>query len=208
MQVLPTTFAEYAWASGNSDPNINNPRDAIYAAAALLVANNVRDNPRYALFAYNHAGWYVDEVLGWAAAYHSQGSTRDGDAPISVNAPTAAAGGAVGYALAQLGTPYLWGGEGPGGFDCSGLIQTAYAAAGIQLPRTAQDQFDAGPRVPAGLQLEPGDLVFFGPDTNHVTHVGIVISATAMVDAPHPGAVVRLEPYRWSDYLGATRPTG
>jgi cell wall-associated NlpC family hydrolase len=208
MQFLPATFAEYDWASGSTNPNIDDPRDAIYAAAALLVDNNVRDNPHQALYAYNRSGSYVDQVLSWAAIYQGQdGSTVAGDAG-SVGAPTAAAGGAVAYALAQLGTPYLWGGEGPGGFDCSGLVQAAYAAAGIQLPRTAQEQFDAGPLVPDGQQLEPGDLVFFGTGASDVTHVGIMVSATEMVDAPHTGAVVRLEPYDWSDYLGATRPTG
>jgi cell wall-associated NlpC family hydrolase len=208
MQFLPATFAEYDWASGSTDPNIDDPRDAIYAAAALLVDNNVRDNPRQALYAYNHSSSYVDQVLSWAALYQGQdGSALAGDAG-SVGAPSAAAAGAVSYALAQLGTPYLWGGDGPGGFDCSGLVQAAYAAAGIQLPRTAQEQFDAGPPVPAGQQLEPGDLVFFGAGASDVTHVGIIVSSTEMVDAPHTGAVVRLEPYDWSDYLGATRPTG
>ena len=134
MQFLPATFAEYDWASGSTDPSIDDPRDAIYAAAAMLVDNNVRDNPRQALYAYNHSNSYVDQVLSWAAIYQGQdGSALAGDAG-SVGAPTAAAGGAVAYALAQLGTPYLWGGDGPGGFDCSGLVQAAYAAAGIQLP--------------------------------------------------------------------------
>jgi cell wall-associated NlpC family hydrolase len=208
MQFLPATFAEYDLASGSADPSIDDPRDAIYAAAAMLVDNNVRHNPRQALYAYNHSSSYVDEVLGWAAIYQGQdGSALAGDA-VSVGAPTAAAAGTVSYALAQLGTPYVWGGDGPGGFDCSGLVQAAYAAAGIQLPRTAQEQFDAGPLVPDGQQLEPGDLVFFGTGASDVTHVGIMVSETEMVDAPHTGAVVRLEPYAWSDYLGATRPTG
>jgi cell wall-associated NlpC family hydrolase len=208
MQFLPATFTEYDWASGSTEPNIDDPRDAIYAAAALLVDNNVRDNPRQALYAYNHSSRYVDQVLSWAAIYQGQdGSALAGNA-VPVGAPTAAAGGAVAYALAQLGTPYLWGGDGPGGFDCSGLVQAAYATAGIQLPRTAQEQFDAGPLVPDGQQLEPGDLVFFGAGASDVTHLGIMVSQTEMVDAPHTGAVVRLEPYDWSDYLGATRPTG
>ena len=206
MQFLPATFAEYSWASGSPDPNIDNPRDAIYAAAALLIDNNVRDNPRQALYAYNHSNSYVDQVLAWAAVYQSQSDTAAGEAALAPGAPTAAAAGAVSYALAQLGTPYQWGGDSPSGFDCSGLAQAAYASAGIQLPRTAQEQYDAGPLVPAGEQLEPGDLVFFGNDPNNVSHVGILINPTEMVDAPHTGADVRIEPYHWPDYLGATRP--
>jgi cell wall-associated NlpC family hydrolase len=128
-----------------------------------------------------------------------------GGGPATDSGPLATA--AVSYALAQLGTPYLWGGEGPGGFDCSGLVQAAYASAGIQLPRTAQAQYDAGPLLPAGQQLEAGDLVFYGADANHISHVGILISATEMVDAPHTGADIRTESWRWRDFVAATRPS-
>ena len=79
--------------------------------------------------------------------------------------------------------------------------------AGVNLPRVAQSQYDATTPVPAGQPLQPGDLVFFGTDTKHITHVGIVTGDGTMVDAPHSGAVVRIEPYSWPDYLGATRPT-
>jgi cell wall-associated NlpC family hydrolase len=208
MQFLPATFAAYSWASGSPNPSIDDPRDAIYAAAAMLVDNDVRDNPRAALYAYNHSDAYVNDVLAWAAAYQAADAPLAADgSPIRAAAPTAAAGNAVHYAYAQLGSPYLWGGDGPGGFDCSGLVQAAYASAGIQLPRTAQAQYDAGPRVPASEPLQPGDLVFFGTDTAHVDHVGILINDTQMVDAPHTGALVRVEPYRWPDYLGAIRPS-
>jgi cell wall-associated NlpC family hydrolase len=208
MQFLPATFAAYSWASGNPNPDIYDPRDAIYAAAALLVDNNVRDDPRAALYAYNHSSSYVDQVLRWAASYSSQ------ELPIALNGladgplapPGSVASSAVSYALARLGTPYLWGGDGPGGFDCSGLVQAAYAAAGLQLPRTAQAQYDAGPGIPAGQPLQAGDLVFFGPNTGNITHVGLLINPTEMIDAPHTGASVRIEPYHWNDYLGATRP--
>ncbi|MFD0328249.1 C40 family peptidase [Streptacidiphilus monticola] len=61
-------------------------------------------------------------------------------------------------------------------FDCSGLTQAAYAAAGIHLPRTAQEQYDRGPLLPAGRPIQPGDLVFFGTSTRHITHVGIAVS--------------------------------
>ena len=143
----------------------------------------------------------------WSGQATAVGPTAAGKSPGQV---------ALDYALAQLGTPYRWGGETPGaGFDCSGLAQAAWAAAGVMLPRVAQDQFDAGPRVPVGEALEPGDLVFFGSPSDGVTHVGLVVDPRGlMVDAPHTGAEVRVEPFpatvgaTWGSdlYLGATAP--
>ncbi len=125
---------------------------------------------------------------------------------------------AVEFACAQLGKPYVWGGNGTPGFDCSGLAQAAYAAADIQLPRTAQAQYDAGPKLPAGAPLEAGNLVFFGTASNNITHVGVYVGRQGdqaiMVDAPNEGSVVRVEPFpatvgaRWGSdtYIGATAP--
>lgn len=114
----------------------------------------------------------------------------------------------ISYAHSQIGQPYLWGGEGIGGFDCSGLVQAAYAAADIALPRVAQDQFDLGPLLDINQKLQPGDLVFFGSSISDITHVGIAIGNNEMIDAPHAGATVRIENYRWKNYVGATRPGG
>lgn len=209
MQFLPATFTGYDHpvatdpaptpAGGASPPSPYDPVDAIYAAARDLCASGARDSRDIpgAIYAYNHADWYVRQVLAQAAAY----------AAPAVGTPGKAAAVAVAYAQAQLGTPYRWGGDTPGsGFDCSGLVQAAYTAAGIRLPRTAQQQYDAGAHLPVGAPLEPGDLVFFGTPDN-VQHVGIVAADNQMIDAPHTGAVVRVESYHWTDYLGATRPT-
>jgi cell wall-associated NlpC family hydrolase len=116
---------------------------------------------------------------------------------------------AIDYARAQIGLPYQWGGNGPpgdAGFDCSGLTRAAYAAAGIHLPRTAQQQYDAGSRLPADLAPGAGDLVFFGADVNHITHVGLVVASGFMIDAPHAGGVVREERI-WAGPAGFTRPS-
>jgi len=128
--------------------------------------------------------------------------------PAAGTGPSAAAEEAVAWALARLGTPYRWGGTGPGGFDCSGLVQAAYAASGIALPRVAQAQYDAGPHLAADEPLEPGDLVFFGSSPTAVDHVGMALGDGTMVDAPHTGAVVRVEPIWGTGYVGATRPAG
>jgi cell wall-associated NlpC family hydrolase len=118
---------------------------------------------------------------------------------------------AVQTALAQIGLPYVWGGNGPTngdpGFDCSGLTTFAYAAAGVRLPRTAHTQYNAGPHVPAGAPLQPGDLVFYGT-TAFVHHVGMYLGDGRMVNAPTFGRPVQVAFYRHrgDDFLGATRP--
>jgi NlpC/P60 family len=110
----------------------------------------------------------------------------------------------VATALAQVGKPYVLGGNGPAAFDCSGLSRFAYAAAGIMLPRTSQQQFAAVPHVPLASAL-PGDLLFFYPG---ITHVGIYLGNGLMVDAPHPGAVVRVEAFSpwFGPVVGIGRP--
>jgi cell wall-associated NlpC family hydrolase len=209
MQFIATTWARYGIdADQDGKADRWDPADAVISAANYLAAVGAPEQLEQAIYAYNHSRSYVQKVLAWAQLYQDADTNQPGAASVVVaGPPSRAAGAAIAYALAQLGTPYRWGGEEPGGFDCSGLVQAAYQAAGLQLPRVAQDQFDAGPTVPAGQPLQPGDLVFFGPDPAHVGHVGIVVSPGQMIDATHTGAVVRIESYQWPDYLGATRPT-
>jgi cell wall-associated NlpC family hydrolase len=205
MQFLAATSAKYGIDADNDGVADRwDKADAIVSAANYLAASGAPENLNQAIYAYNHSQAYVQTVLAWAARYGLEYGQQAGPTPAPL--PGAAAARAVQFALAQLGVPYHWGGESASGFDCSGLVQAAYAAAGIQLPRVAQDQYDAGPPVPAGEPLAPGDLVFFGSDTSHVEHVGIVVAPGEMVDAPHTGAVVRIEAYDWPDFLGATRP--
>jgi cell wall-associated NlpC family hydrolase len=198
MQFEPATFAAYATVGpgGAQPPSPYDPVDAVYTAARLLCADGGGDPGHLsaAVADYNHSAVYVDTVLLLALSL--------GAAP----ALTSGAAAALAFAAGQLGAPYRWGGTGPGGWDCSGLTQAAYRAGGVALPRVAQDQFDAGPAVPADTGVQPGDLVFFGASVGAVTHVGLYVGDGEMVDAPHTGAVVRVEPAGWADFVGATRP--
>ena len=120
-----------------------------------------------------------------------------------VAAPNHAAQVAVNTALAQQGKPYVWGGTGPRGYDCSGLTSSAYKAAGVSIPRTSRAQSTAGVFVPRA-NLKPGDLIFF---YNPVGHVGMYIGNGQMVHAPTSGDVVKVAPIM-SGFSGARRITG
>ncbi|MFE0024119.1 C40 family peptidase [Amycolatopsis sp. NPDC059021] len=125
----------------------------------------------------------------------------------AIQAPNPTVMAALNFACGQRGLRYVWGGNGPrdGGFDCSGLTKAAYAAAGISLPRTAQLQYNAGPRVSAGDHIQPGDLVFFGTSGSAVTHVGIAVTPTTMVNAPDFGQPIQVSPLG-RNLVGVTRP--
>jgi hypothetical protein len=118
---------------------------------------------------------------------------------------------AVQEARKQLGTPYHWGGSTPQtGFDCSGLMQWAYAKAGIQIPRTSEMQILAGNGTPVPRnKLEPGDLVFFRDSSGDVHHVGMSLGGDRFIQAPHTGDVVKIsslkESYYAQQYTGARR---
>ncbi|MFI0260447.1 NlpC/P60 family protein [Streptomyces sp. NPDC017056] len=109
---------------------------------------------------------------------------------------------ALAFARAQMGKPYVWGATGPNSFDCSGLTQAAWKAAGVSLPRTTWDQVKAGDRV-ATKDLKPGDLVFFYDD---ISHVGMYVGDGKMIHAPKPGASVRVESIYYMPIYGSVRP--
>jgi cell wall-associated NlpC family hydrolase len=113
-------------------------------------------------------------------------------------------GGVVGVALSYVGTPYVWAGAAPGGFDCSGLVMYSYAQVGVSLPHSSYAQWNMG--VPVSRdQLEPGDLVFF----DGLGHVGIYVGGGNFVHAPHTGTDVQVSNLDsgWysASYVGARR---
>jgi cell wall-associated NlpC family hydrolase len=137
----------------------------------------------------------------------AQDNTVVGASASAPNADTAVAPpskytGVVGYAMQELGTPYVWGGSAPGGFDCSGLVMWAYAQVGVSLPHSSYAMWNYG--VPVSVdQLQPGDIVFF----DGLGHVGLYIGGGQFIEAPHTGAFVQISNLadRMGDYVGARR---
>jgi peptidoglycan DL-endopeptidase CwlO len=201
--------------NGDGIASVYEPADAIAGAAKYLLEHGILSSVPAAIFAYNHLESYVQTVLYWAGLYSSGRYTvsrvtlDSADcSPAVGQVPNATVAKVIAYAEQQLGKPYQWGGTGPDAFDCSGLVMEAYLAAGIDIPRTAAEQWRWGPRV-SQKQVEPGDLVFFtgafgtrrapGP-------VGLVIGGGMMIEAYAPGFPVRIAPYRDRDPIGFTRP--
>ncbi len=219
MQFMPGTWQRYG-VDGNGDGrrDVYDPADAIPAAARLLRANGAPADMERAIYAYNHADWYVKKVMDCAAAYARDGIPCAG-IPVVASGRAAIA---VRAALRWVGTPYAWGGgglsgptEGFGrgagivGFDCSGLTRYAWYQAGVLLPRTSQEQWRTLPHVPAGT-VAPGDLVFFKGALGTAAapgHVGIVLGDGRMVEAPRTGLPVRISPIGdRSGLVGYARP--
>jgi cell wall-associated NlpC family hydrolase len=117
---------------------------------------------------------------------------------------------AIAYAAAQLGKPYLWGGVGPVGYDCSGLVMMAYEAAGISLPRTTFQRVYAGVPVYSFTVLKPGDLLFTpGSDGTAAdpSHVGMYVGSGLVMEAPQTGEDVEISPFSgyWENNVVAMR---
>ncbi|MDX3527936.1 NlpC/P60 family protein [Streptomyces sp. ID05-39B] len=137
------------------------------------------------------------------AAYDRASRSGRSGLPGPEGAPaTGRAGAALAAARSALGRPYVWGANGPTGFDCSGLVQWSYAQAGVGLPRTSQAQAHAGRRVPLS-QARPGDIVTYRSDASHV---GMYAGNGQVIHAPYPGAPVRYDPVGMMPVSSVTRP--
>ena len=202
--------------------SVYEPADAIAGAAKYLLAHGVLTDPSGAIFAYNHLTSYVQAVLHFAGVYSGGAFTVTAATPAPQQCVNNSPGSAntqvanrtiatvIAFARQQIGKPYLWGGTGPDAFDCSGLMMMAYRAAGIDIPRTSEEQWIWGPRVPAGHE-QPGDLVFFAGSDGTTTspgHVGLVIGHGEMIEAYATGFPIRISPYGPGGAAGDTSPVG
>jgi hypothetical protein len=177
---------------------------APHANLATLVSQLERVMPK---------GAGVDPLVSQADASGSSGLA--GIAGISANSingyPTLSTSQLVGMlraAVSRVGMPYVWGGDGPKVFDCSGLVQWSFAQAGLVMPRVAADQALTGPAVPLS-RLEPGDLLFYHTDPSaptYISHVAIYLGRGMMIQAPEPGMDVQIVPVALgSEFAGAVR---
>ncbi|WP_404380307.1 peptidoglycan DD-metalloendopeptidase family protein [Knoellia locipacati] len=192
MQFMPATFATMGVdGDGDGRADIRNDADSVYSAANYLIKSGVANGPtgvKKALWAYNHADWYVNDVLHYAHAYGGGlvlGDPTDcgvGGAgnpqlpPLSSDRQTKV----LTWAGSHAGDPYVYGANGPNAWDCSSFTQNAFAQVGVSMPRTAGAQRDwlakgNGFRVQHGHE-RPGDIIFWdsylGPD--RIGHVVIV----------------------------------
>ncbi len=223
MQFMPATFASYG-VDGNGDGRavITDDADSVHSAANYLVASGALSGPdgvRKALFAYNHALWYVNDVLYYAAAYSGgdvaenpcvAGDTATSGTPLTGTGPATEA---VNAALRWIGTRYSWGGGTPSGpstgiccspggqdgrvvtgFDCSGLVLYAFAQIGVRLPHLAHDiTYNSGGQViPRDFaQMRPGDVIGFSyTPGGRVFHAGIYMGDGRMVNSDGSGVSI------------------
>jgi len=216
-QFMPATWASYGVdANGDGSADLFDPLDSIASAAqydcalAAAVAGVPGDRTTLMLTAYNAGPGAVIAFGGVPPFPETQGYVRRipelaasyTATPAVAAAASGAAGSVIAAGMSVVGTPYSWGGgsaagpsagieQGAGtvGFDCSGLTSWVFATVGVQLPRTAAGQ-EAVTRPTATPR--PGDLVFFGAP-GAAYHVAIYLGGGQILDAPHTGAVVRVE---------------
>ncbi|MBR8744883.1 C40 family peptidase [Nocardiopsis sp. MG754419] len=149
----------------------------------------------------------VLEELGGVDPTVAETSTADTGASGGTAAVSGDVQAVLDFARAQIGKPYVWGGTGPDGYDCSGLTQAAWAQAGVSLPRTTYDQVNAGTSVSRD-QLQPGDLLFFY-SASAPSHVGIYSGNGKMIHGSNPSKPLEeidLASYWDSVFTGAVRP--
>lgn len=188
---LERQIAEYKAIHGRLSAQ---ERQAVAAAAARAHA----DGSAHASDGSAHA----DGPAAASRASRGQRTEPLAAASAPVVADSGAAQAAIAMAMAQRGKPYVWAAGGPRAFDCSGLTQYAFAAAGIRLPHSSRMQSQMGRSV-SRSELRPGDLVFF---YSPVSHVGIYIGGGNMVHAPTSGDVVKVAPIDvMGGYAGARR---
>ncbi|MGI3227621.1 NlpC/P60 family protein [Streptomyces sp. GTA36] len=155
----------------------------------LLVSLSAEQLARVAELEKSGVAEAQDELVTSGALSSARPPSREGDE-------------ALRHAVEQIGKPYEWGAEGPDTYDCSGLTSEAWGSAGRAIPRTSQEQWAQLPHVELS-ELRPGDLVVYFPEASHVA---MYLGDGMVVQAPRPGATVKVSPIAANPILGAVRP--
>jgi cell wall-associated NlpC family hydrolase len=223
LSTIWTAYGTPAPDTGRSNPDPQNAWDSTFTLTHALCTYLGNDNGNLAgaLAEYDPNPSWDQSVTSLALSYGMAGGAGpagDGGSgggggsgttpPVPPNGATYSGqvAAVIAAAESQLGIPYKWGAESPGkGFDCSGLIQWAYAQAGISLPRVTYSQADVGTEVPKpwAANVAPGDLLLMPGVDNGVTtplgHIAMAIGGGLMIQAPYTGTVVQIDPIPWSD---------
>ncbi|MFD7664382.1 C40 family peptidase [Streptomyces sp. NPDC059788] len=204
-------YVRHAAGSGGGSATQSAPSAAPTSGTATRGHNpNPTFRGRSGWDATDRVYWYQQGGSWWWTSHRDRYQARTGrpggtgDGAPADTAPTGGGSGegtptrygteaAIRWAMAQLGKPYAWGGNGPYAFDCSGLVQQAYQRAGISLPRVADAQYRASAPITRS-QLRRGDLVFWSSDgtSSGVHHVAIYLGGGQYLEAPRPGRTVRV----------------
>lgn len=174
-----TEIDGYAQAKAKYDGQKKQLDDAL----ALQTAQQKDLEARKAKIDSDLTSLYALRTKAYGTPTEPRGASWSGPIP----AISGSAGVAVRYAYGAIGVPYVWAGETPRGYDCSGLTKAAWGAAGKSLPHNAASQWSVTAHIPRS-QLLPGDLVFY----QGLGHVAIYVGGNQIIDAPHAGANVRL----------------
>lgn len=184
VQALNSTRAEALEQFGETSRELKNRRAQLEDRKAELDAARKDADAKRDKIRQHHADAKA-ELARLTAAEQAKFNSSDTDMP-EVDA-SGRAKAAIDFALAQLGDPYVYGGTGPDGWDCSGLLMKAWAAAGVSIPRVVGPQMSATTRVPMNA-LQPGDLVAY----SSMSHIGMYLGGGKVVHAPRPGKSVEI----------------
>ena len=170
-------------------------------AQAQQILDNLQEAERQRVLAAQRATRDREQAAADAARAAAP-EPEEEETPTYTGGASGAAAIAVAFAYDQLGDRYVYGASGPNAWDCSGLTQGAWAAAGVSLPHSSSAQYSSGRKV-SKSDLQPGDLVFF---YSPISHVGIYIGDGNMIHASNPSKPVAIAPIDYIPYSGAVRP--
>ena len=163
---------------------------SLYNGATVTILSS--ENGWYKATYNGKTGYISADYVTVTSGQASDSAVSKPSNSVSYNGTSAKRKAVIEYAAQFLGTPYVYGGSTPSGFDCSGFTSYVFANTVGSIPRVAQAQFDATTRVSMS-ELKPGDLVFFGSSASSISHVGIYVGDGKFIHSPHTGDVVKYD---------------